>query len=406
MTVTTAVVPIVRVNDVSKRFIIRKDNSLKERILNFGRGSKFKEDFFALKHVDLEIEAGTTIGLIGPNGSGKSTLLKAIGGILQPTTGSVQRRGQMAALLELGAGFHPDLTGRENVYLNASIMGLSRRQTAMHFEDILEFSGIGEFIDTQVKFYSSGMYVRLAFAVAVHVDPDLLLIDEVLAVGDEAFQKKCLDKIRSFQAEGRTIVLVSHTLSQITSMCSRAIVLAKGSVVFDGDPFDAVSVLRSGFATSIELDSLKDDRLKAAMANVELGRIKAVRVTNDDGQQSSAFDTGDDIIVEVEIEAPQRLATWSLGLHINNPLGQLVTGATSTSLDVGLGELVGTAIARFTLPRAPFGSGEYGVTVALMGTQGQEIARVTDATSFSVNNHGGTWGPLRTAMTFEAVAGA
>jgi ABC-2 type transport system ATP-binding protein len=405
-TTTAALVPIVRVNNVSKRFIIRKDNSIKERILNFGRSAKFKEDFFALKHVDLEIEAGTTIGLIGPNGSGKSTLLKAIGGIIQPTSGSVQRRGQMAALLELGAGFHPDLTGRENVYLNASIMGLSRRQTETHFEEILDFSGIGEFIDTQVKFYSSGMYVRLAFAVAVHVDPDLLLVDEVLAVGDEAFQKKCLDKIRSFQDEGRTIVLVSHTLSQITSMCSRAIVLAKGSVVFDGDPFDAVSVLRSGFATSVEVDSHKDDRLKAAMANVELGRIKAARVTNGKGEQRAAFDTGDDIVVEVEIEAPKRLATWSVGLHINNPLGQLVTGATSTSLDVGLGELIGTTVARFTLPRAPFGSGEYGVTVALMGTQGQEIARVTDAASFTVNNHGGTWGPLRTAMTFEATASA
>lgn len=404
-TIQTDQVPIVRVNDVSKRFVIRKDNSVKERILNFGRGAKHKEDFFALRHVDLQIDAGTTIGLIGPNGSGKSTLLKAIGGIIQPTTGSVQRRGQMAALLELGAGFHPDLTGRENVFLNASIMGLSRRQTASHFEEILEFSGIGEFIDTQVKFYSSGMYVRLAFAVAVHVDPDLLLVDEVLAVGDEAFQKKCLDKIRLFQDQGRTIVLVSHTLSQITSMCSRAIVLAKGSVVFDGDPFDAVSVLRSGFATSVELDSQKDDRLKAALANVELGRITGVRVGDARGHDQSVFDTGDDIIIEVDVAAPQMLASWSVGLHIDNPLGQLVTGATSSSLDVQMGELSGTAVARFSLPKAPFGSGEYGVTIALMGSKGQEIARAADAASFTIKNHGGTWGPLRTAMTFEATAG-
>jgi len=402
----TELVPIVKVNDVSKRFVIHKDNSLKERILNFGRGAKYREEFFALKHINLEIEAGTTIGLIGPNGSGKSTLLKAIGGIIQPTTGSVQRRGQMAALLELGAGFHPDLTGRENVYLNASIMGLSRRQTTTHFDDILEFSGIGEFIDTQVKFYSSGMYVRLAFAVAVHVDPDLLLVDEVLAVGDEAFQKKCLDKIRSFQDEGRTIVLVSHTLSHITSMCSRAIVLARGNVVFDGDPFDAVSVLRSGFATSVEEDSLKDERLKAAMDNVELGRITAVRVTNGDGVAQTIFNSGDDIGIEVDVEAPGELAAWSVGLHIDNPLGQLVTGATSTSLDVNLGQLSGAATARFSLPKAAFGSGEYGVTVALMGTQSQEIARVADAASFSINNHGGTWGPVRTAMTFEARIGA
>ncbi|MCI4658397.1 ABC transporter ATP-binding protein [Cryobacterium zhongshanensis] len=398
-------VPIVKVNDVSKRYVIRKDNSVKERLLNFNRAAKFKEDFFALRHVDLQIDAGTTIGLIGPNGSGKSTLLKAIGGIIQPTTGSVQRRGQMAALLELGAGFHPDLTGRENVYLNASVMGLSRVQTASHFEEILEFSGIGEFIDTQVKFYSSGMYVRLAFAVAVHVDPDLLLIDEVLAVGDEAFQKKCLDKIRTFQEEGRTIVLVSHTLSQITSMCSRAIVLARGSVVFDGDPFDAVSVLRSGFATSVELDSRKDDRLKAALANVELGRITEVRVVGASGAKQASFNSGDDISIEVELDAPKSLSTWSVGLHIDNPLGQLVTGATSTSLDAHLGELKGRAVARFSLPRASFGSGEYGVTVALMGSHGQEIARVANATSFTVNDHGGTWGPVRTNMTFEAKVG-
>ncbi|TFD82684.1 ABC transporter ATP-binding protein [Cryobacterium fucosi] len=403
---TSSEVPIVRVNDVSKRFIIRKDNSVKERLLNFGHANRFKEDFFALKHIDLQIDAGTTIGLIGPNGSGKSTLLKAIGGIIQPTTGSVQRRGQMAALLELGAGFHPDLTGRENVYLNASVMGLSRVQTESHFEEILEFSGIGEFIDTQVKFYSSGMYVRLAFAVAVHVDPDLLLVDEVLAVGDEAFQKKCLDKIRAFQDEGRTIVLVSHTLSQITSMCSRAIVLARGSVVFDGDPYDAVSILRSGFATTIEADAHKDDRLRAALANVELGRIKGVRVMNGQGLSPKSFDTGDDIAIEVDVEVPKRLEAWSVGLHINNPLGQLVTGATSTSLDVGLGALQGPAVARFLLPKAPFGSGEYGVTVALMGSHGQEIARAADAATFSVSNHGGTWGPLRTAMTFESRVGA
>ena len=155
--------------------------------------------------------AGSTVGLIGPNGSGKTTLLKLIGGILQPTTGTVEHRGRLAALLELGAGFHPDLTGRENVYLNASILGLSRKQTDKYFDAIVDFSGIEQFIDTQVKFYSSGMYVRLAFAVAVHVDPDVLLVDEVLAVGDEPFQRKCMDRIRQFQHEGRTIVLVTHS---------------------------------------------------------------------------------------------------------------------------------------------------------------------------------------------------
>ena len=196
---------IARVNGVSKRFVLRKETSIKERVLHpRNRG----EEFWALRDVSADIPAGSTVGLVGPNGSGKSTLLKVIGAIVQPTSGTVERRGRLAPLLELGAGFHPDLTGRENVYLNAALLGVSRHETDRNFDAIVDFSGIEDFIDTQVKFYSSGMYVRLAFAVAVHVDPDLLLVDEVLAVGDEPFQLKCMDKIRSFQHEGRTIALV------------------------------------------------------------------------------------------------------------------------------------------------------------------------------------------------------
>ena len=240
---------VVRVSNVSKRFIIRKDKSLKERLVNFGRSKRFKEDFWALKDVDLEITAGTTIGLVGANGSGKSTLLKAIGGIIQPSSGFVERRGRLAALLELGAGFHPDLTGRDNVYLNASILGLSRKQTDKYFDSIVDFSEIGDFIDTQVKFYSSGMYVRLAFAIAVHVDPDILLVDEVLAVGDEPFQKKCMAKIREFQKEGRTIVLVSHSAQQIEDLCDRVVVLSHGNVLFDGPAEPGIRALRASFGT-------------------------------------------------------------------------------------------------------------------------------------------------------------
>ena len=218
-------ITVVRIENLSKRFVIRKEKSLKERVVNFGRSNLHKDDFWALKNINLDIKSGSTIGLIGPNGSGKSTLLKMIGGILQPTTGTVSRRGRLAALLELGTGFHPDLTGRENVFLNASILGLTRHQTEKYFDAIVDFSGIEKFIDTQVKFYSSGMYVRLAFAVAVHVDPDLMLVDEVLAVGDEPFQRKCMDRIRSFQSEGRTIILVTHALDQVAELCDRAVVL-------------------------------------------------------------------------------------------------------------------------------------------------------------------------------------
>lgn len=391
-------VPVIRIHNVSKRFVIRKDNSVKERLVNFGRGSQHKEDFWALRDVSLEIDAGTTIGLIGPNGSGKSTLLKMIGGIIQPSSGTVVRRGQLAALLELGAGFHPDLTGRENVYLNASILGLSKKQTDGHFDNIVEFSGIGEFIDTQVKFYSSGMYVRLAFAVAVHVDPDILLVDEVLAVGDEAFQKKCLDKIREFQREGRTIVLVSHTLSQITDLCTRAVVLAKGSAVFDGDPKDAVSILRSGFK---EIGSTEQAPSAAAPESSERGEIKSVRVLNASGVPQIEFATGDDVIIEVTATGRGGVSSWGVGLHIDNPFGQLITGATTGSLDQDpQSPLDGEAVCRFTLPNAQFGGGEYGVTVALMGTKRQELARATHAAQFSVKSSARSWGPVWTDISF------
>lgn len=238
---------VIRAQGVSKRFVIRKDKQLKERLLNPIRSRANREDFWALRDVSLDITAGTTLGLVGANGSGKSTLLKVIGGIIQPTRGSLSRRGRLAALLELGAGFHPDLTGRENVYLNAAILGLSRKQTDEYFDSIIDFSEIRDFIDTQVKFYSSGMYVRLAFAIAVHVDPDLLLVDEVLAVGDEPFQKKCIDKIKQFQREGRTIVFVSHSAEQVLDICDRVVVLKHGELVFDGGAAAGIDALRESF---------------------------------------------------------------------------------------------------------------------------------------------------------------
>lgn len=226
---------VVRLDGVSKRFTVLRDKSVKERLLNVSTSRAHREDFWALRDIDLTISAGTTIGLVGHNGSGKSTLLKLIGGILRPTSGSVSRRGRLAALLELGAGFHPDLTGRENVFLNAALLGLSRRETRAAFDRIVDFSGIGDFIDTAVKFYSSGMAVRLGFAVAVHVDPDLLLVDEVLAVGDETFQLKCIAKIREFQREGRTIIFVSHASQLVSQLCDRVAVLHHGSMIFDGE---------------------------------------------------------------------------------------------------------------------------------------------------------------------------
>jgi ABC-2 type transport system ATP-binding protein len=226
----------IEICEVSKRFRLyhEKYTSLKERAIHMGRIPH--EDFWALSDINIEIAEGETLGLLGHNGSGKSTLLKCIAGILQPTTGFIKIRGRIAALLELGSGFHPDLSGRENVYLNAAILGISKREISKRFDDIVEFAEIGDFIDNQVKYYSSGMYVRLGFAVAVNLDPDILLVDEVLAVGDENFQRKCIDRVRQFQREGRTIVFVTHGPDMTRQICDRVAVLDGGSVVALGPP--------------------------------------------------------------------------------------------------------------------------------------------------------------------------
>src|ERR1700712_374759 len=301
--------PVLRVTDVSKKFVIRKDKSLKERLVNARRSRANIEEFWALRHVDLEVGGGQTLGLIGGNGSGKSTLLKIIGGILTPTDGYVERRGRLAALLELGAGFHGDLTGRENVYLNASILGLSRVQTNRYFDSIVEFSGIETFIDTQVKFYSSGMYVRLAFGVAVHVDPEILLVEEVLAVGDEPFQRKCLDRIKQFQQDGRTIILVTHSLEQVRQMCDRVVLLESGAMVVDGSPSEAVRHFR-------ETNSEQDHVEQAARRH--LLTISDPRTVDAAGNRLTSYPVGASIGVEFDVSAESEVSDWAAGVALTD----------------------------------------------------------------------------------------
>ncbi|WP_427006801.1 ABC transporter ATP-binding protein [Pseudarthrobacter sp. H2] len=237
----------IEVSDISKQFVLRHTRSIKEAIVWLAKGRKgdLSQKFHALKNVSVEIETGETVALLGLNGSGKSTLLKHISGVMLPDSGSVRTRGRVAGLIEVGAGFHPDLSGRDNVYLNGAIMGMTEQQVNDRFEDIVEFSEIGQFIDTEVKFYSSGMYLRLAFSVAVHTDPEVFLIDEILAVGDEPFQRKCIDKIQELAANGKTLVVVSHDLDLVARICSRGVLLEHGNVMFDGPIEEAVALLRA-----------------------------------------------------------------------------------------------------------------------------------------------------------------
>lgn len=240
-------VTAIEVSDISKQFVLRHTRSIKEAVvwLAKGRRGDLSEKFHALKNVSLQVESGETVALLGLNGSGKSTLLKHISGVMLPDTGTVRTRGRVAGLIEVGAGFHPDLSGRDNVYLNGAILGMTEQQVNDRFDEIVEFSEIGQFIDTEVKFYSSGMYLRLAFSVAVHTDPEVFLIDEILAVGDEPFQRKCIAKIQELAERGKTLVVVSHDLDLVSRICSRGVLLEHGNLMFDGPIHEAVALLRA-----------------------------------------------------------------------------------------------------------------------------------------------------------------
>lgn len=232
------------VDDVQKRFKLRHTQSIKETFVAALRRKPLTTDFRALDGVSFTIGEGEAVALLGYNGSGKSTLLKLISGVLRPDAGEILTRGRVAGLIEVGAGFHPDLSGRENIYLNAAILGMSKRETDERFDEIVDFSEIEPFIDTEVKHYSSGMFLRLAFAVAIHTELDVLLIDEILSVGDEPFQRKCLTRIREMHAAGKTLVVVSHDLNMVSELCERGILLRDGKVAFDGDSKQAVTLMR------------------------------------------------------------------------------------------------------------------------------------------------------------------
>jgi len=237
--------PRIEIAGVTKEFTLRHRRSLKELAVAAVRKQDLGINTFkALDDVTFDVHQGETVALLGFNGSGKSTLLKLISGVLRPDGGRIRTRGRVAGLIEVGAGFHPDLTGRENVFLNGAILGMTKKQIEDAYDSIVEFSEIPDFMDTEVKFYSSGMFLRLAFAVAVHSDPEVFLIDEILAVGDEPFQRKCLDEIRGLSDQGKTLVIVSHDLNMVSDLCERGVLLEKGVKVADGPSKDVVRRMR------------------------------------------------------------------------------------------------------------------------------------------------------------------
>jgi ABC-2 type transport system ATP-binding protein len=234
---------MIRMESVSKQFTLRHAKTLRRMTHRALRGKPLKDSFYAVRDVSFDVQAGEAIGLMGHNGSGKSTLLKMVSGVMRPDEGRVGVAGKVAGLIEVGAGFHPELTGRENIYLNAAIIGMSESEINRKFDTIVDFAQVGKFIDTEVRHYSSGMYMRLGFSVAVHADCDVFLVDEGLAVGDAPFKRKCMRKIREVQEQGTTFFFVSHNTKQVQKLCDRALVLKEGSLAFDGTPEDAVRFL-------------------------------------------------------------------------------------------------------------------------------------------------------------------
>src|SRR5919106_4526687 len=348
----------ISVESVAKRFRLfhERPSSIKERILRMRRSRAV--DFWALRDISYEISEGSTVGLVGANGSGKTTLLKIIGGILRPTEGTVTTRGRIAALLELGAGFHPELTGRENVYLNASILGLSKRETDRHFDDIVAFSELENFIDNQVKTYSSGMFVRLGFAVAVHVDPRVLLVDEVLAVGDEAFQRKCIARVRQLQREGRTIVFVTHAMQLVHEICDRAVLLDRGRLQTEGEVEAVIRAFRSVMA-----------RRDAGAEDGTLSRdLEIIRVDllDADGSPLSMLSPGDTLSVQVEVAARRPVDDPVVILGIYNARDEWVYGTATDLREISLGRLDDKRRITFLLGALPFPEGRYGVTITVM----------------------------------------
>ncbi len=386
----------VEVQDVSKRFRLyhEKYTSLKEKMIHIGRTPY--EDLWAVNDVSFDVKEGETVGILGRNGSGKSTLLKCICGVLQPTSGQVVVRGQLAGLLELGAGFQQDLSGRENIYLNGSMLGMSKRDVDRVFDDIVEFAELEQFIDNQVKFYSSGMYVRLGFAVAVNVDPDVLVIDEVLAVGDERFQRKCMDRIRSFQNDGRTILFVSHSPDQVRAICDRAVVLSDGKMIGLGPPGEAVrlfreTLLEAGDTLSIsEHDPEPGPAPEPAPASppvatvprapdgpVELAPIdsRPVRLTEVTVRHPASGDrpymlTGEPLTVRVEFEASSPTAGVVFVLEIRDTrAGQLLRTDTD-QLDQHFDVAEGPGAIEFTFDSIPFLDGTYDVVIGIQSRLG------------------------------------
>lgn len=367
--------PAIEVVDVAKRFrLVHEKNATLKATIFSGFKRTVYEEFWALDGVSFAVPEGETFGIIGHNGSGKSTLLKCMSRIYRPNRGQITMRGRVSALLELGAGFHPELSGRENVYLNGSILGMSKRDVDRRFDGIVEFAGLEQFIDTPVKNYSSGMFVRLGFSIAITVEPDILLVDEVLAVGDESFQQRCLEKFADLRASGRTVVIVTHSLDTVRNMCDRAAWLDHGNLLKEGNARDVVDAY---------LDSVRDDRRAhegtsevAAAAAADPGTtsgftVAGVSLLDDQRDPVDLLRSGEAVTVSIDVDSPADEVVC-LVLTVYRSDGVRAAGQSHRFSTGGAGRRT----VEYLIPRCMLAAGVYDVNVQLQDEHRQRTHAV------------------------------
>ena len=392
--------PAITVEDVTETFRLyhERPTGLKERLYRFRRSSY--TDLDAVEHLSFVVQHGESVAVIGHNGSGKSTLLKLLARILPPDQGTVETNGRVASLLELGAGFHGDLTGRENIYLNGAILGLSRAEIDERFDEIVDFAGIRPLLDTAVRAYSSGLYVRLGFAIAVTVDPDILLVDEVLAVGDAEFQDRSLERMQRFRDEGKTFVLVSHDLDAVREMCDRAILLEHGRIVFDGPVNEGVELYRQRVATAVTPTSFRSTGSRRVL-------VDEVALLGTDGAPVVDVPPSTALTARIRLQALEEVDVCSVGITLSRGDGMHLYELHTTWQGVGVGPLdvdqEATVDVRFT---AHLLAGHYVLSVVVTDVSGRETwAVVPDAAHFAVEPAPGGAGLVDLAASTSVAEG-
>lgn len=349
----------IEVQNLGKRYRMRgvARSSVRDLLVH-GFRAPAGQEFWALRNVSFTVPAGRTVGVVGPNGSGKSSLLGLIAGTIAATEGGVRTHGTISSLLELGAGFHPDLSGRENVFLNAALLGIPREDVSRRMDHIIDFSGLRDFIDMPVKNYSSGMYVRLGFAVAVEMNPDILLVDEVLAVGDLAFQMKCFDRIRDFQKRGKTILLVTHDLVAVEQFCDDVKLIHRGGLVAEGNPSDVILTYLKTYMARIGQLNVEEHGTREA-------EFTDVRLLDEHGREAGTFTTGRTLTVEIRYRANRRIEKPIFGFSLKTGNGFFIYGTNTQIMDVSIPAIEGEGVVRLAIDPLSLMEGKYFLSLAL-----------------------------------------